>query len=172
MLRALLLSFALGCMAPALAQETAAWQFGTANQRDSRQHMATLSARNLLAGGGTINDYAPLFSVSCVEGDRQHWQQQLILEEPLTSRGIITIWVRIDGDDVQEQQWVVTGNKRVATKVGVADLARLSRARRLELEWNWGWSWLWLSDKAVFELADMHTVLFELGKRCSVPTPE
>lgn len=158
--------------APAGAQMLpGAWQYGTASQRDSRQYVASLRSSTLLPAGGDAEGYVPIFAVSCTEGDPQHWQLQLILEEPLTSRGMISMSVALDGRPAFDDQWVVTGNKRIATKVGAEHVARLAGARKLKLQWNWGWSWLWLSDEAVFDLADMRTVLFTLAKSCSVPVP-
>jgi hypothetical protein len=163
---------ALAPPAPASAQLLpGAWQFGTVNQRDSRQYMASLRSANLLPGGVSGEGYAAIFSLACTEGDPQHWQQQLVLEEPLTSRGVISIGVKIDGRRGFGEQWVVTGEKRIATKVGAAEIARLAGAKRLKLSWNWGWSWLWLSDEATFELGDARTVIFTLAKSCSLPMP-
>lgn len=158
--------------APGLAQSLpGAWQLGTVNQRDNRQHLASLRSTSLLSGTDEEQPYAPIFTVSCLEGDPQHWQQQIMLEEPLTSRGFITMNLKLDDQPWIEEQWVVTGDRRTATKVGSREIARLSQGGRLKLQWNWGWSWLWLSDEAVFDLADMRTVLFTLATSCAVPVP-
>ena len=154
----------------AVAQELGAWQFGSSSLRDTRQQFAALTATTLLSGGDK-GDYAPVLTISCNEGDGQHWQQQLQLEEPLTSRGIITLWVSYDGSEPAAQQWVVTGNRRTATLVSSAAVARLARSRNLKLQWNWGWSWLWLTDSVEFQLGDPHTVVFALSKSCSLPEP-
>lgn len=153
------------------AQSLGNWQFGTANLRDGTQQMASLTASTMLSGG-TAGDYAPVLTLTCSEGDSEHWQLQFQLEEPLTSRGIITLWASYDGSDPVAQQWVVTGNKRTATLVNAQAVARLSRARSFKLQWNWGWSWLWLSDSAEFKLGDPHTVVFTLAKSCSIPLPQ
>lgn len=96
---------------------------------------------------------------------------RLELEEPLTSRGMLTMSIKLDNASTFSSQWVVTGDRRTATKVGADDVAKLSGAHKMKMLWNWGWSWLWLSDEAEFNLADMRTVLFVLSKSCSVPLP-
>ena len=98
------------------AQTIGNWQFGTQQFRDSRQQMASLPASTML--GGSTGDYAPVLTLSCVEGDNEHWQQQLELQEPLSSRGIITLWASFDGADPVAQPWVVTGSKRTVTPGG------------------------------------------------------
>lgn len=155
---------------PAQAQSIGGWQIGSERLRDNQQQVASLTASNLLSGGND-GEYTPILKLSCIDGDTEHWKLELQLEEPLTSRGIITLWASYDGGNAVGQQWVVTGNKRSATLVSRSEVVRLSSAKRLKLQWNWGWSWLWLSDSANFELGDARTVVFTLAKNCAIPLP-
>jgi hypothetical protein len=147
------------------------WQYSSATQADGRVYFAFLPSNTLMSDGGEAGGYAPVLSVSCKAGDPQHWQLQFSLEDPLTSRGVLNVNITLDEVTTFDSQWVVTGDKRHARKVGVAEVSRLLGARKMKLQWNWGWSWLWLSDEAEFDLADLRTVVFTLAKSCSIPVP-
>jgi hypothetical protein len=154
----------------ASAQGIGAWDFSEAVIQGAATHSAAIRATGVISSGSTA-DYAPVYSITCTAGDPLHWKQQLQLDEPITSRGLITLAVTVDRKDARDEQWTVTGNKRIVSRFDVPAIAEIKTAQSLKLEWNWGWSWLWLSDKAKFDLQGVRSVVYTLAKKCGIAEP-
>jgi hypothetical protein len=152
----------------ASAQEVAGWQFTETTLQGVIVHSAAITATRSRASGN--EEYPPVLSLSCTTGDPLHWKQQIQLEEPLTSRGLIYVDQQIDGRE-SEEAWTVTGNKRVFTRFDTLFARAIASARRLTLSWNWGWSWLWISDEAEFDLSGARAAIYTLAKKCGIPEP-
>lgn len=157
-------------LAPAAGEELGAWEFGESVVQGTPVHAAAIRAEQAISSGSSA-DYAPVYSLSCTEGDALHWKHQLQLEEALSSRGIISVGQTIDNGDEEDEAWTVTGNKRAFTRFDVPLIHQLKAARTLKLSWNWGWSWLWLSDEARFDLTGIRGVIYTLAKKCRIEEP-
>jgi hypothetical protein len=156
---------------PAPAQELGNWTLSQTKSPDGTTvFAASLNASNLISAGSGP-DYAPLYSISCKQGDAAHWSQTLTFEDGVSGSGEIELSAKVDAKAPREEMWKIGAKNRILTRENTPDIAELRTARNLKFTWSWGWSWLWLSDKAKFELGEVEAVVFTLAKSCGIAEP-
>lgn len=149
----------------AAAQQAGRWKISAGRDAAS----ATLYSLNTLTAGTRTVDYHPALVLSCEARRYPVWRQAVLVRQTISGDGGIGVSIRLDNGGAFSEQWVLAQKNRAMQTDGDEQVARLSRARRLNLSWRFGvFSG---RGEAVFDLAGISDTLAQLAQACGTDVP-
>ncbi|MEQ1952569.1 hypothetical protein [Mesorhizobium sp. CN2-181] len=149
----------------AAAQQAGRWKVSTGREAAT----ATLYSLNTLTTGTRTIDYRPALVLSCETRRYPVWRQAVRVRQTISGDGSVGVSIRLDNGGAFNEQWVLAEKSRAVQTDGGEQVARLSRARRLNLSWRFG---VFAGrGEAVFDLAGISDTLAQLAQACGVEVP-